>query len=201
MNRLSAEVVTEEIFDLYEQYGSNTYAGEMVTQTGHMAQTARLARLLANDDEVILAAFLHDIGHICAAGYTAIAMGEYGIKNHEKIGAIFLKNRGFSQKIINLVALHVSAKRYLTYKEPGYLEKITEAGRKTLFAFQNGPMNETEAADFEANPLFSTAVELRRWDDLAKDNEEGDMTDELTRIKDLMIRHLSRESSSAIQLL
>jgi predicted HD phosphohydrolase len=36
---------------------------------------------------------------------------------------------------------------------------------------QGGPMSRSECDLFEQNPFFRDAVELRRWDDLAKDSE------------------------------
>ncbi len=197
MNRLSAEIVTEEIFDLYDRFGGTVHLGETVTQLEHMAQTARLARLMGNDEEVILAAFLHDVGHICAAGYTALKMGEYGIKNHEKIAAGFLRNRGFSKKVLRLVELHVSAKRYLIYKNPAYFEGLSAASKKTL-EFQGGIMLDEEVVDFESDPYFETAVELRRWDDLAKEINQ-DITGELELLKNSMLHHLTRENNKTLQ--
>ncbi len=62
MNPTSAQQTTDEIFNLYERYGNEAY-GEEVTQTAHMVQSAQLAEEEGYDDEVILAAFFHDIGH------------------------------------------------------------------------------------------------------------------------------------------
>lgn len=36
--------------------------------------------------------------------------------NHEKIGADYLRERGFSEQVAVLVESHVTAKRYLTFK-------------------------------------------------------------------------------------
>jgi predicted HD phosphohydrolase len=38
---------------------------ETVSQLEHMSQSAQLAIEQGYDDEVVLAAFFHDIGHIC----------------------------------------------------------------------------------------------------------------------------------------
>jgi predicted HD phosphohydrolase len=35
--------------------------------------------------------------------------------------------------------------------------------------FQGGIMNQEEVAEFEKNEYYREAVELRRWDDMAKD--------------------------------
>ena len=57
-----------EIFGLYEQHGTADYIGEPVSQIEHMSQAAQLAMAEGFDDEVVLAAFFHDIGHICGQG-------------------------------------------------------------------------------------------------------------------------------------
>ena len=49
---------------MYNWRDGEEYAGEKVSQLEHMVQ-AQLAEQRDFDEEVILAAFLHDIGHIC----------------------------------------------------------------------------------------------------------------------------------------
>jgi predicted HD phosphohydrolase len=66
------------------------------------------------------------------------------------------------------VKLHVQAKRYLCATAPGYLETLSEPSKISL-EFQGGVMNQKEVADFEKNEFYKEAVNLRRWDDLAKD--------------------------------
>lgn len=58
--------IVDEVFALYEIYGDEDYIGEPVSQLEHMSQAAALAVQEGYDDEVILAAFFHDIGHLCA---------------------------------------------------------------------------------------------------------------------------------------
>lgn len=170
MNTTKAQKTADDIIGLYKNHGSNEYAGEKVSQLEHMVQAAALAKQGGYDDEMILAAFLHDIGHICAAAYTG-TMNGYGIINHEKIGAQYLRNRGFSERIAKLVENHVSAKRYLTFKFPEYYEGLSDASKKTL-GYQGGRMNPDEAAFFENDPLCEDFIEMRRWDELAKEENQ-----------------------------
>ena len=146
------DTIVEEIKVLFEKEGGSSY-GEQVTQQEHMVQSGFLAEEEGYDNEVIIAAFLHDIGHIYAAGRDEEFMGSFGARRHEHIGAEFLRNRGFSEKIAILVEGHVEAKRYLTYKNPAYLEALSEASMATL-GYQGGPMNDEEAESFEKRPLF-----------------------------------------------
>jgi 2-amino-1-hydroxyethylphosphonate dioxygenase (glycine-forming) len=167
MNPIEAEQVTDEIIHLYTLYGEEEYAGEKVSQLEHMVQAAQLARAQGFDDEVVLAAFLHDIGHIAEKQTAGNSMGRFGIKDHEAIGAEFLSERGFSTRLTRLVKSHVSAKRYLTLREHGYYDQLSDASKNTL-TYQGGPMSEKEADLFEKDPLFREIVQMRRWDEEAK---------------------------------
>ena len=71
---------------LYARGGSDDYLGEPVSQLQHAAQAADLAEAQGYGVDVICAAFLHDIGHLCGAATNAKRMGEFGIAHHEQIG-------------------------------------------------------------------------------------------------------------------
>ncbi|CAI8790439.1 phosphonate degradation HD-domain oxygenase [Pseudomonas sp. IT-P4] len=160
------EQVVAEVFSLYERFGDSDYIGEPVSQIEHMSQGAELAIAEGFDDEVILAAFFHDIGHICAE--SAENMGGLGVVSHERLGADYLRRAGFSERMARLVEYHVQAKRYLTLKEPGYYERLSEASRRTL-EYQGGVMTEAEAQAFEKDPLCAVSLRMRQWDELAKE--------------------------------
>jgi len=167
MDKEKAGQITEEIMSYYQQHGGEEYAGEKVTQLEHMVQAAQLAEEQGYDEEVILAAFLHDIGHICEDGHGDNEMDGFGIKDHEEIGAAFLAKKGFSKKLTRLVESHVEAKRYLTYKDPHYYEQLSDASKKTL-EYQGGRMHKEEAEAFETYPLFDLIIQMRKWDEQAK---------------------------------
>jgi phosphonate degradation associated HDIG domain protein len=158
----------DEVFSLYEKFGNADYIGEPVSQLEHMSQAAELAMKEGYDDEVVLAAFFHDIGHICVMQNENNSMDGYGVKSHEKIGADFLRQKGFPERIAKLVENHVQAKRYLTHTFPEYYEALSDASKKTL-EFQGGPMTATEAKSFENDLLFETSIRMRKWDELAKE--------------------------------
>ena len=75
--------IIDNIFALYDRHGSDDYIGEAITQLEHMSQAAQLAMTEGFDDEVVLAAFFHDIGHLCGGEGD---MGGYGVVSHERIG-------------------------------------------------------------------------------------------------------------------
>jgi len=198
MYSVKPQSIADEIIELYKTHGGNEYAGEKVTQLQHMLQAAELARQGGYDDEMILAAFLHDIGHICVAAYVNNTMGNFGIVNHEKIGAQFLRKRGFAERIARLVENHVAAKRYLTFKHPEYFEGLSEASKKTL-EFQGGMMNPDEAILFEQDELFENFISMRRWDEMAKE-ENLFINDSLTYYHQLLVIHLEKQFSSTASL-
>jgi phosphonate degradation associated HDIG domain protein len=181
-----AQQITAEVFGLYEKYGAADYIGEPVSQLEHMVQAAQLAEQAGGSEEVILAAFFHDIGHLCEIeGKTS--MQGYGVQDHEQWGSQYLLRCGFSETLARLVGSHVAAKRYLTYKHPAYYEQLSPASKQTL-GFQGGPMSAGEAAAFEADPLFADMVRLRTWDDLAKETDQP--LPDLTPYKQMAIRQL-----------
>jgi 2-amino-1-hydroxyethylphosphonate dioxygenase (glycine-forming) len=185
------ETIVNEVFSLYEKHGSEDYIGEPVSQLEHMSQAAALAEEEGCDDEVILAAFFHDIGHLCVSGHETESMDGFGNVDHEKLGADYLRERGFSERLAALVESHVIAKRYLTYKYPEYYSQLSEASRATL-EFQGGCMNEEEASNFEQNPDAELFVRLRYWDDKAK--EVNKPIPDMLHIKLLAISHLYKNN-------
>jgi 2-amino-1-hydroxyethylphosphonate dioxygenase (glycine-forming) len=182
--------IIKEVFSLYELHGDEDYIGEPVSQLEHMSQAAALAQIEGYDDEVVLAAFFHDIGHLCAAEGEAASMAGFGNVDHEQLGADYLVSRGFSRRIADLVKSHVIAKRYLTYKYPEYYEKLSPASRATL-TFQGGRMSAEEAALFEANPNADLIIKMREWDDLAKETDIA--VENIDWLKQIALRHLIRQ--------
>jgi phosphonate degradation associated HDIG domain protein len=185
------ETIINEVFALYEKHGNEDYIGEPVSQIEHMSQAAALAEEEGFDDEVILAAFFHDIGHLCVSNDEAKSMDGFGNVDHEKLGADYLRERGFSERLASLVESHVMAKRYLTFKDPEYYNQLSEASKATL-EFQGGRMNEGEASDFEQDPDAELFVRLRYWDDKAK--EVNKPLHNISNLKLLAISHLYKNN-------
>jgi 2-amino-1-hydroxyethylphosphonate dioxygenase (glycine-forming) len=192
MNKEMSQKVTDEIMSYYQLHGGEEYAGEKVTQLEHMVQAAQLAEQEGYDSEVVLAAFLHDIGHICEAGHGDNEMDGFGIKDHEEIGADYLQQKGFSKKIVRLVQSHVEAKRYLTYKDPEYYSQLSEASKKTL-EYQGGKMEKEEAEAFEQYPLFNLIIQMRKWDEQAK--IEHKPLPDLSHYRALILAHLEAQKN------
>lgn len=157
----------QPLLSLMEAASDRGYIGEPVSQLEHALQCAYFATNAGASSESILAALFHDIGHLCAP-QGADEMEGLGIVRHEDIGANYLQKLGFSITVCELVRGHVQAKRFLTWKNPSYLEKLSSASRRTL-DHQGGPMSEAEALAFEQDPLFKDKLRVRSWDEMAKD--------------------------------
>lgn len=162
----SNKAIISEIKYLFFKSGGDEYFGEKVSQFEHAAQSLMLAISEEESIEMQVAAFLHDIGHLLDTEEEN-AMEVYGRKDHEAAAKVWLKQRGFSEKIQTVVENHVPAKRYLCYKNPSYYQDLSEASKKTL-AFQGGIMKKTEAEEFEGQSYFEESIKLRHWDDKAK---------------------------------
>lgn len=165
---LHAKQVTGEIMELFREFGNNDYDGEPVSQTSHMVQCAMLAMQENADQELVLSAFLHDIGHLLGHKQKAEAMGSFGAVNHEGIGAKYLRDKGFSARVCAVVDGHVAAKRYLVATDKSYSSKLSPASWQTL-QWQGGPMNAEEVNDFREHPYFREIIQVRLWDEGAKD--------------------------------
>ncbi|ARK13474.1 HD domain-containing protein [Fibrella sp. ES10-3-2-2] len=155
------------IEQLFAQSGDEAYFGEPVTQLEHALQSALLAENVGADRDTVLAALLHDIGHLLPAGSEDGYMDGYGTIDHERLGADFLREHGFSEKTAQLIENHVNAKRYLVAKQPAYLARLSDASLQTL-GYQGGPMTPDEVAQFEKHPYFDEILQLRYWDEQAK---------------------------------
>jgi phosphonate degradation associated HDIG domain protein len=156
--------VVEEITELFERGGAEAYFGERVTQLQHALQAAHCAVEAKADDELVVAALLHDIGHLLGGNFHA----DIGVIDHDRSCVDWLKARGFPPRLIALVSGHVSAKRYLVAVRPGYFDRLSESSVRTL-ALQGGPMSPEEVRAFESGPHFRDLLRLRSWDEQAKD--------------------------------
>jgi phosphonate degradation associated HDIG domain protein len=155
----------DRLDQLFATRGHTEYGGEAVTQLDHALQTATLAADAGAPSTEVVAALLHDVGHLLHAHGDDCA--ERGLDDrHEELGVRFLV-RHFPPAVSEPIRLHVAAKRYLCAAVPGYLAALSEPSAVSL-RLQGGPMTPDEAAAFESHPHFAAAVALRERDDEAK---------------------------------
>jgi gamma-butyrobetaine dioxygenase len=155
----------DEILALFASRGAAQYHGEMVSQEAHALQAAHLAERDGARSELIVAALLHDVGHLLDGQGEDLA--ERGIDGqHEAAGCAWLAEH-LGPEVTEPIRLHVAAKRYLCAVDPAYLRGLSPASRLSL-ALQGGAMTTGEVTEFEGNLYFRDAVRLRHWDDAAK---------------------------------
>jgi predicted HD phosphohydrolase len=140
---------------------------EVVTQLQHALQCAALARRERADDDVVLAALLHDIGHLVAGAAGLTDDDDRPARHHGHTGAALV--RPFvPPRVAWLIEHHVVAKRYLCTVDPLYVRCLSVASTRSLLV-QGGRLTAEEQASLEAEPWFVDAVRIRLWDDRAKD--------------------------------
>ena len=152
--------------DLLQDRGQAAYAGEPITQLAHALQAAQLARAAGADDALVLAALLHDVGHLLDPGAGEAATAKGLDLRHEALGARYLA-RWLPAAVLGPIAQHVAAKRLLA-RDPSYRLALSAESTRSLAA-QGGPFDDAQAAAFLARPGARAALALRSFDDAAKD--------------------------------
>lgn len=155
----------DEVLALYERWGANRYDEEL-SQLSHALQTAALAQAAGAADELVAAALLHDVGHLLDLADGGGHRDRTVDLRHEARGSAYLAAL-LPPAVTAPIALHVRAKRYLVAAEPAYAAVISPGSTASL-ARQGGAMAPDEVLAFTANPGWSDAVALRRWDDQGK---------------------------------
>jgi phosphonate degradation associated HDIG domain protein len=155
----------EELWSIYSSRGAEEYFGEAVTTLEHSLQAAHFAQESGAPEALIVAALLHDIGHLIDSAPSDLA-DWHGDAHHEVSGSAWLAQR-FGPSVSEPVRLHVPAKRYLCATDAGYSAQLSKASVRTL-ALQGGAMSATEIEVFRLEPYHRDAIELRRFDDRGK---------------------------------
>lgn len=153
------------ILNLYHDRGQTQYGGENVTQLEHALQCATLAEQNDKSAELITAALLHDLGHL--VHHLGEDVAAQGIDDRHEYRAIPVLDDLFPKAVTTPIRLHVAAKRYLCAVDESYWASLSDASKVSL-ELQGGIFTPEAATAFIAQPHASDAVELRRWDDLAK---------------------------------
>ena len=164
--RPTAENIVSFLGDIFARRGGEQYLGEKVTMAQHMLQAAAFAEQNRMDDEMIVAALLHDIGHFTSE-FGSFTMQDTHDRHHEEAGAEIL-SAFFPSVVVDCVRHHVAAKRYLAAANPAYLKKLSEASVHSL-SLQGGAMTDSEREAFEKLPNFEKIIKIRYLDDAGKD--------------------------------
>ena len=157
--------LTDEILAVFGKRGAGAYFGESVSMTEHALQAAHFAHVAHAPPSLVIAALLHDVGHLVEDVPDDLADWVQDA-HHEDVGSRWLARR-FPAAVHEPVRLHVPAKRYLCAIDPRYFSKLSAASVVTL-KLQGGPMSPAEITLFEAEPHHRDAVRVRQWDDQGK---------------------------------
>jgi len=157
--------VVDTIIRTFRERGAAAYLGEPVSLAEHSLQTALAAERDCAHATLVVAALLHDYGHLIHDLREDAA--EHGVDTrHEDVGYAFL-GQHFGPEVVEPIRMHVAAKRYLCAVDPTYLAALSPASALSL-ALQGGPYGAEEVAEFECSPFAGDAVRLRRYDDVGK---------------------------------
>jgi phosphonate degradation associated HDIG domain protein len=155
----------DEVFAVLASGGGEAYFGEPVTVLEHCLQAAWFIQRKGGEGTLVAAGLLHDLGHLLHHQGEDVAARGLDTR-HEELGAVALAEH-LPAPVLDPIHLHVAAKRYLCFADPGYLAQLSPASVQSL-ALQGGPMTATEAKAFLALPHAKEAVTLRHADDAAK---------------------------------
>lgn len=154
-----------DIERVFIERGHRAYDGEPVSHLRHALQTATQAEQAGAGAELVTACLLHDLGHLLANHPDTPTLQGIDDK-HQYFVLPFLRGL-FGNEVLEPIRLHVEAKRYLGFVEPGYLTRLSPDSRRSLI-LQGGSFDADQATEFAALPGAPDAIRLRRWDDQAK---------------------------------
>ena len=135
---------------------------EAVDELDHALQSAARAIADGADDELVLAAALHDLAHSRLVEPTP---------RHDEAARQWLTPR-YGERVGWLAGAHVAAKRYLAATEPGYGAALSATSVESL-QHQGGAGVDSEIL---THPWWPDALRLRRYDDAAKDPDAAGAT-------------------------
>lgn len=191
MDSLEAQQRVKSLLALYHAAEGKQYFGEAVTQIQHAVQAHLYAKHSGADDELSIAALLHDVGHLLE-WENLKRHADVGVIDHDHAGAEYLAHLGFSPRVCALVGGHVNAKRYLVATNEAYAARLSPASIITL-ELQGGPMTDAESARFSNSEYFRDCLRLRSWDEQAKDPDAA--VPPLESFEPLLVAHLLRTAT------
>ena len=150
---------TEElILFLAELGGLPSAEGLAFSELDHGLQSAaRVAEKDPHDEELHVAALVHDLAH----PWDAPGQPRHALMAADAVRALL------GERVARLVAGYVPAKRWLVTCEPAYRVNLSADSIATLVV-QGGVMTAEEVAWFESLADWHAMVLLRRADDAAK---------------------------------
>jgi phosphonate degradation associated HDIG domain protein len=159
------ETTLTTLLDLYRHRGQAQYGGEAVSQLDHALQCATLAEQAGQPAEMIAACLFHDLGHL--VHHLGDNPAQRGLDDRHEERAMPVLEPLFPAAVTVPIQLHVAAKRYLCATDEDYWDSLSAVSKRSL-ELQGGAFSPIAAVRFIQQPHAQQAVQLRRWDDLAK---------------------------------
>ena len=181
-----------ELLDWLQSAGRCNY-DEAVSQYEHAVQSAELAARRGCKPRLIVAALLHDVGHLLVDEHDSRGGFLARYLEHERVGAGWL-SRTFGADVTEPIRLHVDAKRYLCTIDTVYYSGLSESSKRS-FDLQGGSMTAHEIEAFLSHDAAMDAIELRRIDDLAK--QVGRVVPHAATYRELLLQALHPNTRKA----
>ena len=150
---------------LFHLYGKNKYDSD-ISYLEHALQSASDAELNGYEPPMIIAALVHNIGHLVieAEKDSCIIFEDMSIKNkknhdYENYGVEYLKDLGFNSRVLDLILGSIDSRRYLS-RDDGYYKNLSDQ-EKNILQIQGGPMNDQEKNIYLENKDYSLYIALR----------------------------------------
>ena len=157
--------IAELVAQCFATKGDSEYGGENVTQLEHALQCAWLAEQAGATRELVVAALLHDIGHLLHD--LPDDAPDHGVDDHHENSGYRFLEKYLPPAVTEPVRQHVAAKRYLCTVDETYQAQLSPPSLLSL-KLQGGLMSPDELTEFRSSPFWQDSLQLRRWDDLAK---------------------------------
>jgi len=157
----------ELLFEFMRAMGQ-TFYNESVTQLEHALQCANLAVESGADNATIVGALLHDFGHFLQNEHDANQDFTNSDLQHEDVAADFLAEF-LPKAVVGPIRNHVLAKRYLCTVDETYYDQLSPASQNS-FRLQGGKLSQAEVDELQQHPQLEGIVQIRRWDDIAKES-------------------------------
>lgn len=130
---------------------------EPVDELSHALQCAGHALAASASPAIVAAALFHDVAR------SPLVACEFPGVPHEVAAATWLRPV-FGERVAWLAGAHVGAKLHLLDNDPGYRDSLTEE------SVQSSVSQRSSSAGLpQDNPWRLDALQLRHWDDAAKD--------------------------------
>ena len=114
-------------------------SSEPVSELEHALQCGELARREGADEDLVVAALLHDVGRYAVRQRLVrdtldskeMVKVSTDSRGHHDAGADLLAP-WFPKRVVLCIRMHVDAKRYLCAVDPAYLERLSAVSTRTL---------------------------------------------------------------------